>query len=646
VAVAENCRTPLAPLLFVLLATLPLGTTGCSPGPATGSSTTKSLASRQPLSPAAGLEIESRRKPPEPKITAAASVAAPVARPAKPAPIRFREITTSSGITFVHCSGNSPEKEFPTCLGSGVGIFDYDGDGWQDIYFATARNLPFDAPDRSPGNRLYRNRHDGTFEDVTQRAGVGFHGFCHGVTTGDVNNDGRPDLFLANWGPNVLYLNNGDGTFRDATASSGLAGPASGWSCGAAFLDFDNDGRLDLYVSHYGEWPMDVPRPYCGDKARNLRKICSPTLVAPQRHVLYHHRGDGTFEDVTVKAGVGRRRGRGMGVIAADLNRDGRIDLVVANDMGPNCLYLNRGDGTFEDATDVSGAAGNEAGMYMGNMGLDAQDLDGDGLPELVVSTFRGDGAALYRNLGAGSFIYISDSAGIIRDTHPYVGWGLALEDFDNDGRPDLLMVNGHVDDNLEQFEQDIPYAEPAKVWWNRGKVGSRLMLEPVADAGPFFAVPHVARGAAFGDLDNDGDIDVVISRMDSLPAILFNESPPRSWIRLELVGRRSNRSAIGAAIEIRAGGRVFHRQVKGGASYLSANDPRVLVGLGDFERVESVEVRWPSGARSVLSNPAPRQSHVIQEPGQSGTAFQAVNPRGQDARATSGRPSTEGRHQ
>jgi hypothetical protein len=432
-----------------------------------------------------------------------------------------------------------------------------------------------------------------------------------------------------------LYLNNGDGTFRDATASSGLAGPASGWSCGAAFLDFDNDGRLDLYVSHYGAWPMDVPRPYCGDKARNLRKICSPTLVAPQRHVLYRNCGDGTFEDVTAKAGVGRRKGRGMGVIAADLDRDGRIDLLVANDMGPNCLYLNRGDGTFEDATDVSGAAGNEAGAYMGNMGLDAQDLDGDGLPELVVSTFRGDGAALYRNVGAGSFIYISDSAGIIPDTHPYVGWGLALEDFDNDGRPDLLMVNGHVDDNLKLFDQDIPQPEPAKVWWNRGKIGSRIILEPVADPGPFFAVPHVARGAAFGDLDNDGDIDVVISRMDALPAILINESPPRSWIRLELIGRRSNRSAIGAAIEIRAGGRVFHRQVKGGASYLSANDPRVLVGLGDIERVESVTVQWPSGARSVVSNLAPRQSHVIQEPGQGGTAFQAVKQHAQDAKAS-----------
>jgi hypothetical protein len=536
-------------------------------------------------------------------------------RGAAPAPIRFRDVTDRSGITFVHCSGNSPEKEFPTCLGSGVALLDYDRDGWLDIYFATTRNLPFDAPDRSPGNRLYRNRHDGTFEDVTRRAGVGFRGFCHGVTVGDVDNDGWPDLFLANWGPNVLYRNNGDGTFRDVSAASGLAGPASGWSCGAAFLDYDNDGRLDLYVSHYGHWSLDAPRPFCGDKARNLRTICTPTVIEPARHVLYRNRGDGTFEDVTVRAGVARRDGRGMGVIAADLDCDGRIDLYVANDKCPNFLFRNRGDGTFEDVTETSGAAGNEAGEYQGSMGVDAQDLDGDGLPEMIVTNFRGDGAALYRNFGGGNFLEAGGPTGLLRDTKPYVGWGVALEDFDNDGRPDVFLVNGHVDDNLELFEQDIPQAEPAQVWWNRGTSGTRIALASVANPGPFFAVPHVARGAAFGDLDNDGDLDVVISRLDKLPAVLLNESPPRSWIRLELVGRRSNRSAIGAAVEVHAGGRVFHSQVKGGGSYLSANDPRVLIGLGDAERVESVEVRWPSGARSTLAGPSPRRTHALHEP-------------------------------
>jgi hypothetical protein len=338
-------------------------------------------------------------------------------------------------------------------------------------------------------------------------------------------------------------------------------------------------------------------------------------MIEPERHLLYRNRGDGTFEDTTVKAGVARRDGRGLGVLAADLNRDGRIDLYIANDKCPNFLFLNRGDGSFEDATETSGAAGNAAGEYQGSMGVDAQDLDGDGLPEMVVTNYWGDGAALYRNMGGGSFLDVASAAGIIRDSKPYVGWGVAMEDFDNDGRPDLLIVNGHVDDNLDQFGQDIPYPEPAKVWWNGGAAGPRLAFTTVADPGPFFAAPHVARGAAFGDLDNDGDLDVIVSRMDGLPAVLINESPPRSWIRLELIGRRSNCSAIGAAIEVHAGGRVFHRQVKGGGSYLSANDPRVLVGLGDVEQVDSVEVRWPSGARSSLRGPAVRRSHAIREP-------------------------------
>jgi hypothetical protein len=593
-----------------------LGIAGCAPGPATGGGATAAVASRFTAREGAA-EVRSPTAEAASSLPRGPAPANPSTPPVGPSPIRFREITASCGITFVHCSGNDAEKEFPTCLGSGVALLDYDGDGWLDVYLATTRNLPFEAADRSQGNRLYRNRHDGTFEDVTDRAGVGFRGFCHGVTVADVDNDGRPDLYLTNLGLNVLYLNNGDGTFRDATAGSGLAG--SGWSCGAAFLDYDNDGRLDVYVSRYGVWSPDVPRPYCGDRKRGLRTICSPTLIEPERHSLYRNRGDGTFEDATVRAGVARHDGRGLGVVAADLDRDGRIDLYVANDKCPNFLFLNRGDGTFEDVTETSGAAANAAGEYQGSMGVDAQDLDGDGLPEMVVTNFWGDGAALYHNLGGGSFLDVASSAGIIRDSKPYVGWGVALEDFDNDGRPDLLIVNGHVDDNLEQFEQDIPQPEPAKVWWNRGAAGSGIALKNLADPGPFFAAPHVARGAAFGDLDNDGDLDVVVSRMDRLPAVLLNESPPRSWIRLELIGRRSNRSAIGTAIEVRAGGRAFHRQVKGGGSYLSANDPRMLVGLGDVERVDSVEVRWPSGVRSSLQDPAVRRAHVIREPDTAG---------------------------
>jgi hypothetical protein len=527
--------------------------------------------------------------------------------------IRFRQLSEQSGVTFLHRSGNSPAKEFPTCLGSGVALLDYDGDGWLDIYLATTRNLPLEAPDNSQGNRLYRNRHDGTFEDVTARAGVGFHGFCHGLAVADVDNDGRPDLYLCNLGPDVLYLNNGDGTFRDATASAGIE--SQEWSCGAAFLDFDNDGKVDLYVSNYGEWSADAPKPYCGDKAKNLRTICSPLTIKPIRHVLYHNRGNATFEDVTERAGVGRHDGRGLGVIAADLNRDGKIDLYVANDKCPNFLFLNRGDGTFEDASETSGAAGNEAGEFQGSMGVDAEDVDGDGWPELVVTNFRGEGLTVYHNLKGGNFLDVSSAAGVIPDSKPYVGWGVSLGDFDGDGWPDLLAVSGHVDDNLPLFGTDIPQAEPAKLWRNPGVAGRRISFQLVANPGPFFSVPHVARGAAFGDLDNDGDIDVVVSRLDALPAILINESLARPWIRLSLVGHRSNRSAIGASVEVHTGTRVIRREVKGGGSYLSANDSRILVGLGDAAAVDRVEIKWPSGLHSTLTSPALGMTHVVHEP-------------------------------
>jgi hypothetical protein len=530
--------------------------------------------------------------------------------PVAPSTIRFRDVSETSGVTFTHRSGNGPEKYFPTCLGSGVALIDYDGDGWLDLYFATTRDLPLSAPDRSRGNRLYRNRGNGTFEDVTDRAGVGFQGFNHGVAVGDVDNNGYPDLYLTNLGPNVLYLNNGDGTFRDATRGSGLECPL--WSCGAAFLDYDNDGWLDLYVANYGEWSDDGPHPFCGDQSRGLRSICSPTLIPPQRHFLFRNKGDGTFEDRTEAAGVLRRDGRGMGVVAADLNADGWIDLYIANDKCPNFLFINRGDGTFDDVSESSGAAYSMAGEAQGSMGVDAEDVDGDGLPELLVTNFRGEGIALYHNLGGGNFLEHAGPAGVVKGSKPYVGWGCALTDLDGDGRPDLVVVNGHVDDNLNEFGKDVPQAEPAKVWrQERGGI-----FREVAAPGTFFARDHVARGVSFGDLDNDGDTDVVVSIMEGHPAVLLNESAPGPWLRLELVGRRSNRSAIGAAVVAYRGEHaVAWRQVKGGGSYLSANDPRVLITPGAGPPVDRVEVRWPSGAFSTLSAPEMGRTHRVIEP-------------------------------
>ena len=523
--------------------------------------------------------------------------------------IRFRDASETSGITFTHTSGNSPEKAFPTANGSGVAMIDYDGDGWIDLYFASTRELPLDAASRAMGNRLYRNQRDGTFEDVTERAGVGFKSFNHGVAVGDVDNNGHPDLYLTCLGGNVLYLNNGDGTFRDASAASGAT--CGLWCSGAAFLDYDRDGDLDLYVTCYGKWGPEEAKQFCGNAEKEVRTYCSPLTIVPERHFLFRNKGDATFEDVTKKAGVYREDGRGMGVVACDVNLDGWIDLYVANDMCAHFLFMNKGDGTFEDATESSGASSSESGFFQAGMGVDAEDLTGDGFPELFATHYREDYNTLYRNLDGRNFQDVSSWAGIVKDSMPDVGWACALADFDNDGRPDMFVVNGHVDDNLPLIGQDVPQAEPVKVWRSIDLGRFRLVNDP----GPFFKLPRIARGAAFGDLDNDGDIDAVISLLDNRPAILLNESRAGSWVRLELMTEQAKRAAIGAMVEIRSGKQVLHRQLKGGGSYLSANDTRLLVGLGQAESIDEIVVKWPNGTRSTVKSPAVNQTHRLIEP-------------------------------
>ena len=547
---------------------------------------------------------------PAPGRPAARTVAHPARRAApEPTTLRFREVSESAGVDFLHCSGKTPDREFPTANGSGVALLDFDRDGRLDLYFASTCELPRDLPTKSRGNRLYKNRGDGTYADVTEAAGVGFRGFNHGVTVGDFDNNGYPDLYLTNLGGNVLYLNRGDGTFRDASGNSGAE--CGLWCSGAAPLDFDRDGDLDLYVTCYGIYQPGQNKD-CGDASKGIRTYCSPRSITPERHFLLRNRGDATFEDVTEAAGILRTDGRGLGVVATDVDRDGLIDLYVANDLSPHFLFLNKGDGTFQDISESSGASASGQGVLQAGMGVDAEDLDGDGLPELFVTHFREDYNTLYKNIDGRLFQDVSSSAGIIRDSSPYVGWGCGLVDLDNDGWPDMLVANGHVDDNLDQLGLNVPQAEPAVLWRNRGDGKFRRVL----DAGPYFASPHVARGAAFGDLDDDGDLDVVISRMDAHPAVLLNESAPAPWVRLELLTGKSGRPAIGAAVEVHAeGGRTIHRQLKGGGSYLSSNDTRLLIGLGRAERVDRVDIRWPNGERSSLETPSIRRTHRLLEP-------------------------------
>jgi enediyne biosynthesis protein E4 len=545
-----------------------------------------------------------------------------------PSPFRFVDIQKESGIDFVHVSGNDSRKIYPTGFGSGAAIFDYDGDGKLDIYFATCTPLPI-TPSHKGSNKLYHNRGAGKFEDVTARAGLGFAGFCHGVIAGDFDNDGDADVFLCNFGSNALYVNNGDGTFRDISRPAGIDKP--NWSSGGAMIDYDNDGDLDIYVANYGDWeyPRDVHR--CGND--HIPLFCSPWEVRPAKHILFRNNGDHTFTDVTDQAGIGGSRGRGFGVVAADLNDDGRVDLYVANDLNPNFVFLNRGDGTFEDVSESSGAAYDERGLAQSSMGVDAEDCDGDGRPELFVTNFQNEHIAYYQNLSgsvpipSGALRYAlfreaSAVAGLVTDSKPWVGWGCALADFDNDGWPDSFVANGHIDDNRKALAPTMSYPEPPLLYRNvaaepAAESGSvRRFQLSTRDVGPYFSSRHVARGAAFGDLDDDGDVDIVVNHMDGAPAILRNDTPTKNaWIRLKLVGTRSNRDAIGARVEVLAGRRSVVRQRKGGCSMQSTNDPRLLIGLGSAAEVLRLTVRWPSGAISIREHLATEQTYEIVEP-------------------------------
>jgi enediyne biosynthesis protein E4 len=534
-----------------------------------------------------------------------------------PSPFRFTEIAKESGVDFVHFSGMTKDKHFPTAYGSGLAIFDYDGDGRMDLYFANGTLFPVGTASTGT-NRLYRNLGAGRFKEATKAAGLAFAGYCHGIVTGDIDNDGDSDVFLFNCGRNVLYLNRGNGTFQDISRQAGI--DREGWSPGGALLDYDTDGDLDLYVLNYGKWKLPEDDLVCErattvDRAtaNRVRVYCSPHAIQPARHILFRNNGDLTFTDVTDAAGVARSDGRGLGAVAADLNDDGRIDLYIANDMCPNFVYLNRGDGTFVDATESSGAGYGPNGAMRAGMGVDAEDVDGDGRADLLVTNFLAEGNALFINLGEGQFEDRARTSGIFHDSLAWVGWGCVLGDFDGDGWPDCFVANGHVDDNLHLISRMFnSYAEPALLHRNEG--GKRFALA-TRDAGAYFDSDHVGRGVAYGDLDNDGDIDLAINHKDAPAAVLRNDTnTPNQWIRLCLVGVESNRDAIGARVEVEAGGRTIFRQRKGGGSLGASHDPRLLIGIGGARAVDRLTVRWPSGRVDRHADLEARTSWLIPE--------------------------------
>ena len=525
----------------------------------------------------------------------------------EPSPFRFAEVAKASGVDFTHFSGMTADKHFPTANGSGVAFFDYDNDGKLDLYFATATLLPVGSATKGP-NKLYKNKGDGTFQDVTESSGLGFVGFCHGIIVGDVDNDGDQDVFLCNYGPNKLYKNNGDGTFADVSHAAGV--DREGWSSGGATLDYDNDGDLDLYVANYGiyRFPEDSHQ-FCGNPEKHIRYYCSPRSIKTTKHILYRNNGDGTFTDVYDQFLVdakgkkipGRSDGHGFAVVTADFDDDGKVDIYVTNDMNPSFLFLNKGNGTFEDATETSGAAYDDKGQAQSGMGVDAADVDGDGDLDIVVSNFAFEYNTLHLNLGKGGFTDVTPMYGLAADTTPYVGWGLSLSDFDGDGWPDCFVSNGHVDDNRKQAGEATEYAEPPLLHRNvpsKSGKGRRFTLS-TRDVGPYFASNHVGRGAAFGDFDDDGDVDIAVNHKDGPAALLRNDTPhDNHWLRLQLVGTKSNRDAVGAKVVVELeDGRKLTRQRKGGCSVLSANDPRLTIGLAKSGLVKKLTITWPSGA-------------------------------------------------
>lgn len=501
-------------------------------------------------------------------------------------------------------------------MGGGVALIDYDNDGRLDIYFTNGAALRDPMPGgaqpdkRDPRfwDRLYHQKPDGTFEDVTERAGVKDIGYSFGVAAADYDNDGFVDLYVTTYGGNILYHNNGDGTFTDVTTKMGLRG--SGWSTSAGWFDYDRDGRLDLLVLRYMDWDFDRGSLFCGQPA--TRAFCHPDNFKPATDLLFHQKPDGRFEDTSVRSKIADAPGKGLGLAFADFDGDGLIDVFVANDSVRQALFRNNGDGTFEDVALISGTGYDEGGKTFAGMGVDAADYDNDGRPDVFITVLSNETYPLYHNNADLSFTYVTQTAGIGEISLLYSGWGTRFLDIDNDGLRDLFVAQGHVLDTIEKSTSYLKYRQPPLLLRNTGK----RFVNVSNAAGPIFSVPLSARGAAFGDLDNDGDTDIVITQLDGPPVILRNNGTKNHWLGISLIGSKSNRQGLGARIVvIEASGRRQTFDVSTASSYLSSSDPRVLVGLGAVANVTSVEVRWPSGRKQVISKPETDRYLTIIEP-------------------------------
>jgi enediyne biosynthesis protein E4 len=524
--------------------------------------------------------------------------------------VTFAEVPSqASGISWVHDNAHSRERFLPETVGGGGAFFDYDNDGWMDIYLVNSGASDFFTPATPLKNALYRNNRDGTFTNVTDKAGVASGRFGMGVAAGDYDGDGWQDLFVTNYGADILYRNNGNGTFTDVTQKAGVS--VEGWSTCAVWFDYDNDGRLDLFVSSFVHFDRSQHR-LCVDKTVTQNYYCIPRIFKPRPSYLFRNQGNGTFADVSKESGIADSPGKSFGAVATDVNNDGLLDLFVANDTMPNFLFVNRGRGKFEEAGLEAGVAYGEAGKPRSGMGVDASDFDGDGWQDLFVANIDQEFFSLYRNQKELTF---NDEPGeIAPSTQLLSGWGLKFFDYDNDGDPDLFLANGHPDDMVETKSARVKYKEPLLIFENTGRGYKNVS----ARSGAVFARNFPARGMSVGDYDNDGDADVLVSNNGEVPLLLRNEGGNNNnWLGLQLVATKSNPAAVGAVISWQAGGVKRSRLKTAGGSYLASHDPREVLGLGAAAKVESVEIRWPSGVVDKLSNlPAGAYLKVVEGQG------------------------------
>jgi len=527
---------------------------------------------------------------------------------------RFTDVTAKLGLNYVNQASHTSRKYLIETMGPGVALFDYENDGRLDIFVVNGAPLKDPTPKgtipEKTGpkywNRLYHQKADGTFEDVTERAGLQGAGYGMGVAVGDYDNDGYEDLYVTAYGGNKLYHNNGDGTFTDVTEKAGVSG--SGWSTSAAWIDLDGDGLLDLVVLRYVQWDFDDL--WCGEHKRGYRAYCHPDFFKPIAPQVYHNDGNGHFREVSEKIGIAKP-GKGLGIALADYDRDGRTDVFVANDSMPEFLYHNKG-GTFEEVGLISGVAVDGEGHSYAGMGVDFADYNNDDLPDLIVTDLANQMYAVYRNIGDGTFSYESYPSGIGRMTMTHSGWGVRLMDYDNDGWKDLLIAQGHDLDTIELTFPNLRYREPMLLAHNTG----HGFADVSAEAGSVFREAWVGRGMAVGDIDNDGRLDAVVTTNDGPLYVLRNETRTTNhWLILNLVGHKSNRDAIGAEVRIVDGKNVQMATVTTASSYLSSGDKRVHFGLGKESVAQRIEIRWPSGIQQTLKNVRGDQILRVDEP-------------------------------